>query len=240
VNRHTVLIADPDASSRAMIGRWLLAKGHAVRLFDNVSSALDALAQRQTRARHGEMRKTCLLLDIESRDLNHTLSERGFARTVPVICMSANTTVALVRQALRHGAIDFLEKPLCPDKLDNAMEIAFPVSARGSPAAAPPSSITLADAMAQLRDIEAPVTMSELEHRYETLTPREKEVFRGMVARHSAKNIARDLGIAYKTVEHHWASVLRKMNASTVRELIPMMMNAARTHEPDSSLWAAL
>lgn len=163
-------------------------------------------------AQLGTMRPGCLLTDIRMPDmdglqLQQALIARGAA--IPVIMMTGHGDVPVAVQALKAGAVDFLEKPFSDDDLIAAVRNAA-VQSR-----------TLAAAEAEARAIIA---------RYAALTPREQEVFAGLVAGKPNKVVAYDLGISARTVEVHRARVMEKMAARSLSELVRQSLTVARSH----------
>ena len=190
-----VFVVDDGATVRGGLKVLLDAAGYEAAVFADWPSFLAALEERG--GAHA-----VLLLDIKlGRDngleLYRTLRNAG--KQIPVIFMTAYADLPMAVEALRLEAVDFLEKPLRRADLFNALERA----ARHG-AAAP------ADA----------ASYSEAARCFAELSPREEEVFRGMVSGESSKAIARRLGISPRTVEVHRARVLQKMQADNLADLV--------------------
>ena len=115
------------------------------------------------------------------------------ASALPVVFLTGHADVASSVRAMKAGAVDFLTKPVERDVLFEALERALARNARQR---------------AAHREAEA------LQARFETLTPREREVFDGIVAGKLNKQIAGELGIAERTVKLHRASVMAKLGAA--------------------------
>jgi FixJ family two-component response regulator len=187
-----VHVVDDDESFRAAVIRLLEAAGFAARGY---GSAGDFLI-----ARPGDA-PGCLLLDIQlpgpsGLELQSALAEQGVA--LPVVFLTGHGNVPASVRAMRAGAVDFLEKPVEREPLLRAVQEAL---TRGAGARA---------AGERLRALRA---------RYETLSPREREVFAGVVAGRLNKQIAADIGAAERTVKAHRAQVLAKMGVGSVAEL---------------------
>jgi FixJ family two-component response regulator len=112
-------------------------------------------------------------------------------------------------QAMKAGAMDFFTKPFRDQTLIDAVANAIEAD--------------------RVRRAEAALTGQNLD-RYATLTPREREVFRHVVQGRLNKQIAFDLGISIVTVKLHRGSVMRKMGARSVGDLI----RASKTLSPSS------
>jgi len=134
---------------------------------------------------------------------------KGRAPNLVVIIVTAHADVPMATRAMKAGAMDFVEKPFNDQHVLELISKAMERSAR------------------VLRNM---AKSDEIRRRYETLTSRETEVFRGLIAGLPNKNIAYDLGLSQKTVEIHRAKVMRKMRAKSFAELIAMAttMNATK------------
>jgi two-component system response regulator FixJ len=125
-------------------------------------------------------------------------------RSLPVIMITGHASVPLAVDAMRLGAVHFLEKPVEPDLLLDAVAAAFEGLRRDG--AAPPSG--------------------GAEARLQTLTPREREVLAAFVARGSNKAVASLLRMSPRTVEVHRTRIFRKSGATCVPELVRIAIEA--------------
>jgi FixJ family two-component response regulator len=196
--RAPIAIVDDDASVRAGLSALLEADEREVRAFADWESFLAA-----RRAAPGPL---ILLLDIRlgrsnGLELYATLAGEGLA--CPVIFMTAYADVSTAVEALRLSATDFLEKPCSRADLFAAIARAEDDLAEG------PEAGGVADA-------------GELTERYESLSPREAEVFAAMAAGETTKVIARRLGISPRTVEVHRSRVMHKMGSDSLAALVRM------------------
>ncbi|HZS64449.1 MAG TPA: response regulator FixJ [Xanthobacteraceae bacterium] len=141
--------------------------------------------------------------DVSGIDLLRRLREMN--SSVPVIVITGHGDVPLAVEAMRIGAIDFLEKPYDDDVLLAAVQLAL---SEGDKAGA--------------RDIEK----AELTQRLATLSAREREVLEGLVAGQPNKIIAFNLGISPRTVEIYRANVMTKMKAASLSDLVRMALVA--------------
>jgi FixJ family two-component response regulator len=191
----TVFLVDDDEAVRKALGFLLRAAGHAVESF---ASARDFLAA------YDPARRGCLLLDVRmpqmtGLELQEELNARGWR--VPAIFITGHGTVATAIVALRAGAFDFIEKPLGEEALLDAVQRA----------------LSWDEAHRQER-----ARRDGLAARAAQLTEREGEVMRLVAEGQSNKEIARRLGISFRTVEIHRARVMEKMAARTTSDLIRM------------------
>lgn len=147
----------------------------------------------------------CLILDIRLRDgnglqLHEQLTAAGDAP--PVIFISGFGDIPMVVQAMRQGALDFLEKPFGSQALLDRIHSALAHSTR------------------RRRERSA---SSAVAARIALLTPREREVMELMTAGRSSKDIGRILGISVRTAEHHRARVRAKMGVATIAALVALL-----------------
>ncbi len=124
---------------------------------------------------------------------------------LPVIVITGHGDVPLAVEAMKSGAIDFLEKPFEDEVLLNSVRTA----------------LNRSEASAQQETERA-----EIRARIATLTNREHEVLEGLVAGHPNKIIAFDLSISPRTVEIYRANVMTKMKAGSLSELVRMALAA--------------
>ena len=122
---------------------------------------------------------------------------------IPVVVITGHADVPLAVEAMKHGAVDFLEKPFDDDLLLQAVRTA------------------LRD---QDSERERRAVRAAIEERLMGLTPRERQVLNGLVAGHSNKAIAYDLDISPRTVEIYRANVMTKMDANSLSDLVRMAL----------------
>jgi FixJ family two-component response regulator len=192
----TVFVVDDYAPGRRSISRLLRASGFVVAAF---SSAQEFLAQYDPAA------CGCLVLDlampnVNGLELQSILAEQG--SLVPIIFLTAHGDVQKSVQAMKHGASDFLTKPVNDEDLLAAVRVAIEKNSR-------------------LRKERA--ELSEIRARLATLTPREREVLEYVVAGNLNKQIAGNLGTVEQTIKVHRAHVMQKMKVHSVAELVRLM-----------------
>jgi len=185
-------VVDDDDSLRAALLRLIGAAGFEARGY---ASAGDFLLQPPAEG------PGCLLLDLRmpgpsGLDLQAALQRQGI--DLPVVFMTGYADVASSVRAMKAGAVDFLTKPVERDALFDALHRAL----------ARDSAQRLVGAEAQT-----------LRARFESLRPREREVFDRIVAGRLNKQIADELGISERTVKMERAQVMAKLGVGSAAEL---------------------
>lgn len=196
----TLHVVDDDAGFRASLATLVRTMGYRVEEYDGGRAFAAAAAG----AAPG-----CALVDVCMPDLDGVsllddLTARGIA--MPVVILTGNATVPMAVQAMKAGAVDFLEKPFRPEALRAALDTA------------------LARNGAALRTGTADFT-----GRLNTLTPREREVLEGVVAGLPTKVIAFRLGISARTVDVHRARINDKLQVRGLSNLIRAALAAGVT-----------
>jgi FixJ family two-component response regulator len=189
-----VHVVDDDDSVRTAVVRLLQAAGHEARGY---ASAGEFLLGRSDRNAPG-----CMVLDVRMPGPSGLDLQEALARLevpLPIVFLTGHGDIPMSVRAMKAGAIDFLTKPVSRDALLAAVRTAL------------------------ARDAErraAHERRHALRARYETLTPREREVFAGVVAGKLNKQIAGELGTAERTVKAHRAQVMEKMQVASVAGLV--------------------
>lgn len=197
----TVFLVDNDPGVVRNLSRSLCTAGHKVRSF---LSARDFLAE------HDLATPGCAVLSftmpgLSGLELQNALATSGNER--PIIFMSRNADIASSVQAMKRGAVDFLTKPVEERALLAAVQHAVERDRQ------------IREVWAQLRSIG---------NRLATLTPRELEVFHHLVTGRRNKQIAHDLGTVEQTIKVHRASVMKKMGARSLPDLVRMAIQTER------------
>ena len=161
--------------------------------------------------RYDGRRPGCIVLDIRLRgesglDLQEEL--RGRQVTLPIIVMTGYGDVPTSVRAFKGGAIDFLQKPVPPNKLLERIREALEIDRQARAVAT------------QLADVADGIA---------TLTPRERQIMELLALGNSSKEIAATLKISVRTVEGHRRVVLRKMGVSSVAHLARAVARLERT-----------
>ena len=194
-----VYVVDDDEDVRNALARLLTSAGSNVVTFKSPRAFLDGFDRTAW---------ACLVLDlampgIDGLELQRMLEHE--ARTLPIVFLTGRGDVASSVQAMKRGAMDFLQKPVDDDILLAA--VAHALAKATSLRAAEDEHRRLADVLA-------------------ALTPREREVLAGIVRGRLNKQIAGDLGIAEKTIKYHRGNLMRKMKVRTVADLVKVAERA--------------
>ncbi|MCS6818169.1 MAG: response regulator transcription factor [Blastocatellia bacterium] len=199
-----VFVVDDDESVRESLESLIRSAGLKVQTF---ASAQQFLASPRADV------PSCLVLDVQlpglsGLDFQQQLAASGLE--IPIVFITGHGDIPMSVRAMKAGAVDFLPKPFSDQALLNAIEQALE-----------------RDRVARQQRAER----MELRRRYETLTPREREVMAKVVAGRLNKQIAVELGISEITVKVHRAQVMKKMRATSLAELVRMSekLGIART-----------
>jgi len=194
-DREIVAIVDDDESIRRALLRTLLGAGMEVLAF---SSAQDLLAVAEIE------RMSCVVSDLRMPGIDVLRLQTALAERVPHVAMvfvTGHGDVPSTVQAMKSGAVDFLEKPV---RRANLLE-----------------AIARATQRTHCSEAEA-VDLNSLRRRYAKLTPRERQVFALVAAGLLNKQIAAELGNALKTTKQHRGAVMNKMQAESLAGLVMM------------------
>ena len=194
-----IYVIDDDEAMRDSLNFLLDSSGFGVTLFDNAQSFLDALPG---------LAFGCVVSDVRMPGIDGIeLLKRMKTQhsPFPILIMTGHGDVPLAVEAMKLGALDFLEKPFEDDRLVTMIESAI----RQAEPAAKSESIA--------QDIAARVA---------SLSPRERQVMEGLIAGLSNKLIAREYDISPRTIEVYRANVMTKMQANSLSELVRLAMRA--------------
>jgi FixJ family two-component response regulator len=201
-----VFIVDDDEAVRSSVRLLIRSVGLQAQVY---ASAHDFLATYDPR------HPGCLLLDVRmpgmsGLELQQELNRRG--ATIPVVFISGHGDVPMAVEAMQQGAFDFLQKPFRDQDLLDRVQRAL------------------------ARDAESRSRLAaraEIKTRLATLTPRETEVLQLVTRGKANKVVGAELGVSQRTVEIHRAHVMEKMNASSLAELVRMVLDSEDpTHNP--------
>lgn len=189
----TIFVIDDERSVRDSI-KWLFNSiSINVKTFETAKEFLDS---------NIDFKYGCLILDVRMQDisgpqLQTILYDMKFP--LPLIFLSAYGDAQMGAQAIKKGAIDFLQKPYRNQDLLDAVNTALRLSKEA---------------------LDTQLERNKILHWLDSLSLREKETLEQVVAGKSSKEIARSLGISYKTVEAHRARVMKKLGARTSSDLV--------------------
>ena len=193
-----VHIVDDDAAMRDSLGFLLQVNRIPFRLYDSAVAFLDDLP-----ADDGG----CVLTDVRMPEMTgiemvRLLKGKGYRS--PMIVMTGHADVPLAIEAMKAGVVDFLEKPFEEEVLLRALRSAL-----------------------ELGHVQhdQDVALAETRRRVATLSPRERDVLKGLVEGKANKVIAFDHGISPRTVEIYRASLMTKMQAKSLSELVRMALS---------------
>jgi FixJ family two-component response regulator len=193
--KQIVYVVDDDPSMREAVKTLIETVGFDCRTFGSGQEFLESTLADVP---------GCLVLDVRlpglgGLNLQRDLTERGIQ--IPIIFVTGHGDIPMSVQAMKAGAVEFLTKPFRDQDLLDAIEQA-----------------TERDRAARGQRTE----IVELRERYETLTPREREVMAAVVAGLLNKQIAAKLSISEKTVNVHRGQIMQKMRAQSLAELVRM------------------
>jgi two-component system response regulator FixJ len=194
-----VCVIDDDDAMRDSLAFLFDTAGIAVRTFESAAAFLAALPTENP---------SCIVTDVRmpemtGTDLLRRLREQS--NRVPVIVITGHGDIALAVEAMKLGAVDFIEKPFGDEVLLGAVRAA--IERRG----------TSAEIDAERATVGA---------RLATLSAREREVLQGLISGNPNKTIAYDLGISPRTVEVYRANLMTKMQAKSLSDLVRMALLA--------------
>jgi len=205
-----VYVVDDDLSMRKAIGRLLESEDYAFEMFTGAREFL---------ARVPHAGPSCVILDLNMPGLNglelqEALEQMG--RGERIIFITGGATVPTSVQAMKAGAVDYLPKPFQDEDLLHAVERALNQSSEQ-----------------WLQRLER----KEVRDRLATLTPREFDVLKGVIAGMLNKQIAAQFGSTEGTVKVHRGRVMEKMSATSVAELVILAQRAgiSPTSSPQES-----
>ena len=202
----TIHLVDDDEAVRRSVSFTLRTSNYLVTTY---ASGVEFLDKARTVA------PGCILLDIrmpeiDGLEVQRRLKDMGIL--LPVVIMTAHGDVSIAVQAMKLGAVDFIEKPFEKISLLGAIEAGL-------------DRLQEADRFhARTEDAKA---------KLQALTPRELDVIGGLVRGHPNKTIAYDLGISPRTVEIHRANLMTKLGVTSLSEALRIAFAAGLGAEPE-------
>jgi two-component system response regulator FixJ len=196
-----VHIVDDDEAVRQSLAFLLSTAGIPVRVYESATSFLAALSTLQP---------GCLITDVRMPDMTgiELLQQlRDKDVKLPIIVITGHGDIPLAVEAMKCGALDFIEKPFAEESILRAVRAAE----------------DRAKKLGRQSEEETQVAS-----RLGSLSERERQVLEGLIAGHANKIIAHELGISPRTVEVYRANVMTKMQAKSLSELIRMTLAVRR------------
>ena len=194
-----VYVIDDDEAMRDSLQFLLGSADFDVTLFESAQAFLNKL---------GSLDFGCVVSDVRMPGIDG-IELLGRLKSLqcrfPVIIMTGHGDVPLAVEAMKLGAVDFLEKPFDDDLLIAMIDTGLK---RAEP------------------EVKQDVVTREIAERVATLSPRERQVMDGLVAGLSNKAIAREYDISPRTIEVYRANVMTKMQAGSLSELVRLAMRA--------------
>jgi len=193
----SVFVIDDDQAVRDSLGLLLKSMGQKARLYESAQAFLDGYDAGMC---------GCIVLDIRmpgmsGMELQQKLKSMGC--TIPIIFVTGHGDVPMAVEAMHHGAFDFIQKPFRDQELLDRINHALTW-----------------DQEHRSEDDHR----RSVQERFQSLTPREREVMDCVVRGLANKVIAMDLDLSQRTVEIHRARVMEKMNARSLADLVRMSL----------------
>jgi two-component system response regulator FixJ len=198
-DRGKVYVIDDDEAMRDSLNFLLDSANFNVTLFETALKFLEALPG---------LEFGCVVSDVRMPGLDGIeLLKRMKAdqSKFPIVIMTGHGDVPLAVEAMKQGAVDFLEKPFEDDRLIGMIEAAI---RQAEP------------------NLKSGALAQDIAARIASLSPRERQVMNGLIAGLSNKLIARDYDISPRTIEVYRANVMTKMQANSLSELVRLAMRA--------------
>jgi RNA polymerase sigma factor (sigma-70 family) len=188
-----VFVVDDDEAVRDSIQELVESVGLEAEGYASALAFLDAFRPQ---------RPGCLVLDVRMAEMSGLVLQarlNELEARIPVIVLTGHGDVPMAVQALRNGAVDFIQKPYREQALLDSINaaLALDIDARRSSGAA-----------------------NDMEQRLSSLTDREREVLGQILSGLTSKQIARELNVSPRTVDAHRKNLLRKLDTGSVKELM--------------------
>ena len=190
-----VYVIDDDAVMREALSSLFRSIGLQVQVFSSAPELLQ-----------GNLAATasCLVLDIRLPGVSGLEFQGELVKAgihIPIIFMTGHGDISMSVRAMKAGAVDFLEKPFRHQEMLDAVALAIE---------------------RHRKQREQYKTLSELQARFESLTPREREVIGLITAGLMNKQVAGEMGVTEMTVKIHRGHIMRKMQARSLADLVRM------------------
>ncbi|MCB1694862.1 MAG: response regulator transcription factor [Pseudomonadales bacterium] len=192
----TVFIVDDDEAVRDSITELLESVGLVAQAYDSAAAFLEG---------YEPDRSGCLVLDVRMAEMSGLVLQQRLKEmetSLPIVMITGHGDVPMAVEAMRNGALDFIQKPYRDQALLDSINCA----------------------LSQQADRDRTSALDEqFEHRLATLTGREMEIFECIRCGDSSKEIARKLAISPRTVETHRHNLLHKLKVASVKDLLLLL-----------------
>lgn len=195
----TVYLIDDDNSMRDSLARMLRDVGYAIQEFESATSFL----QNSLPVAPAVIILDMQMPDVSGLDLMERLEKLG--RKTPIVFLSGQSHPQQIVKGLKRGALDFLFKPFNIDELLQAIDQALDYDQK---------------------QLKRNLKEGEIKSNFNSLTPREREVFALLVDGLMNKEIAERLGTTDATIKVHKARVMEKMQANSVQDLVKFSLES--------------
>ena len=203
-----VYIVDDDAAVCDALTLLFKSKGYTVKSFTCPESLLAMINEKAT----GVLILDLYMKNMSGIELQAKLRDRGIG--LKTIFISGYGDIEKSVQAIRGGAIDFIEKPYASKQLLNSVE----------------EGLLLVKAEEKRRR-----QTETLEKRYERLTPREREIVKFLIRGDSSRKLAERLGLSSRTVEIHRSKIMHKLEVASLPDLVRMVYTSGKS-QPEEVL----
>ncbi len=200
-----IYVVDDDQPSRKAVLTLVQAMGVRSEGFASAEEFLSA---------YDGHRPACLVTDVRmlgmsGLELQEQLNEMGI--TISVVVLTAFASTPTTVRAMRNGALTLMEKPCDDDELWDAIRTGL---------------------AADLQQYEQERRRKSIQHRLDSLTPKERQVLQFIVAGDANKVVARKLDVSIRTVENHRHKIFHKMEADSLAELVRIALAAGISVDP--------
>jgi FixJ family two-component response regulator len=192
-----IMILDDDEAVRLSLSSVLATYGFRVSSFSEVLTALETLKTSPV---------DCIVLDVRMPDMDGLAAQRLISNSPPappIIMITGHGDIATAVRAMKNGAFDFIEKPVDDEQLVASIAAALKFNRR---------------------TWQSDHNIQVLIKRYATLTTREKTIASMVANGYSSAAIAAVLDISVRTVDHHRAKILAKMQATSLSQLLRFLL----------------
>jgi len=198
----TVFIVDDDRAMRESLKALMKTVGLNAQTYSSADDFLEA---------YDSVQRGCLVADVRLPGMSGLELQEKLLKehiTLPVIIITGHGDVPMAVQAMKLGALNFIEKPFRDQVLLDNIKKAI-------------------DLDTKIRNKQ--VEYAEIQEKLKKLTAREKEIMNLLITGEPGKAIAFDLGISQKTVDFHRSNITKKMNVKSLIELVHLLKNIQTT-----------